>query len=778
MRDRLVFVVVLPAFALGPLRPSAVADDKDFAGVAFLQKHCLHCHGEKAPKAGLALHRFRDEASVLRGRRTWEDVLEKVRSGEMPPKGRPRPPAAEVDSFVGVVEGLFARADRQARPDPGRVTVRRLNRTEYNNTIRDLVGVDFQPAEDFPSDDVGHGFDNIGDVLTVSPVLLERYLAAAEGILQRAIVVGGPPAPPRRPVAAQFLLPHPKEREPRFRTLKDRDELFTVYRLSAAGQYRLRLRGWGQQAGDEPPKAALLLDGREVHSAAVTAVQGKPGEYESAVLNLTPGEHRAVIRLVNPFSDSKSSDKEKASRTLSVQRLELEGPLDTYPASHKRLMACTPRRPRREQTREILARFAGRAYRRQAADAEVERLVQIADAAQARGDKWEAGIQLAMQAVLVSPKFLFRLELDDRPDSPEPHPLDEYQLACRLSYFLWSSMPDDELFALAGKNALAANLEAQVRRMLRDDRARALVDNFALQWLQLRRLKVAAPDPRMFPGFNEKLRAAMLEETRLFVGAVFREDRSVLDLIDADFTFLNEPLAHLYGIADTNGNPAGHKPVRPGGEPISGEQFRRVSLADGQRGGLLTQASVLTVTSNPTRTSPVKRGRWVLEQILGTPPPPPPPDVPELPDNAKAALSGSLRQRMEQHRAKASCANCHTRMDALGFAFENFDAIGAFRTRDGDFPIDPSGALPGGRSFRGPADLKAILKEKKDLFGRCLAEKLLTYALGRGLEYYDRPAVDRIVAALGRDGYKFSTLVLEITRSDPFRLRRGKDEVK
>jgi hypothetical protein len=339
-------------------------------------------------------------------------------------------------------------------------------------------------------------------------------------------------------------------------------------------------------------------------------------------------------------------------------------------------------------------------------------------------------------------------------------------------------MPDDTLFDLAAKKELTANLDAQVRSMLRDPKARSLVDGFALQWLQLRRLKLVAPDPKLFPDFNDKLRSAMQSETELFVEAVFREDRSVLDLIDADFTFVNEALARHYGLADTNGNRIGQKPTRPPGEPIYGQNFRRVAVGDSGRGGLLTQASILTVTSNPTRTSPVKRGRWVLEQLLGTPPPPPPPDVPELAEDPKAVLSGSLRQRMEQHRAKASCAVCHARMDPLGFAFENFDAVGAYRTKDGDFPIDPAGVLPDGRSFEGPADLKAILKEKKDLFSRCLAEKLLTYALGRGLEYYDRPAVDRIVEAAGREGYKFSTLVIEIARSEPFRLRRGKDEAK
>jgi hypothetical protein len=465
---------------------------------------------------------------------------------------------------------------------------------------------------------------------------------------------------------------------------------------------------------------------------------------------------------------------ESKPRTVFVQRFELEGPRDTYPASHKKIMACKPGQTKREQAREILTRLASHAYRRPATADEVERLLGLVDAAVARGDKWEAGIRLALEAVLVSPKFLFRVELDDRPDSPGPHPIDESQLASRLSYFLWSSMPDDELFGLAAKKQLTPNLDAQVRRMLKDPKAEALVENFGMQWLQLRNLKAVAPDPKLFPGFDEPLRASMLRETELFFEAVLREDRSILDLVDADFTFLNGRLARHYGIVDTNGNRAGEKGGTPG-ESIYGDKFVRVALHGGDRGGVLTQASVLTVTSNPTRTSPVKRGKWVLEQILGTPPPPPPPNVPELADNPKAALSGSLRQRMEQHRADPSCAVCHARMDPIGFAFENYDAVGAFRSKDGKFPIDPSGVLPDGRSFRGPADLKVILKGKKELFSRCLAEKMLTYALGRGLGPYDRPALDAIQAALVRNDYRFSVLVTEIVKSDPFRLRRGKE---
>jgi mono/diheme cytochrome c family protein len=737
--------------------------------VPFLQKHCLHCHGEKTRRADLALHLYRDEASILKDRKTWESVLHVVRSGEMPPKKRPRPDAAEVAAFLGSVEATFARADRDARPDPGRVTVRRLNRSEYNNTIRDLIGVDFQPADDFPADDVGHGFDNIGDVLSVSPLLLERYLVAAESIAQQAIAVE-PPRPAVRHLEGRFLLPFlepSRSRGIRWRPLSGTDTLRTTYRLTAEGDYVLRVRAYGTSPDAEPARLALLADGKELKSFDVKGTE-KDSVVCEAPVAFTPGEHRLAVSLLNPTRGDKP-------RSLFVRYLELVGPRDVWPPSHRRLLACTPGLSQREQTREILTRFASRAYRRPATATEVERLVRLVDDAVARGEKWEAGIRFAVQAALVSPKFLFRFELDDRPDSPGPHPLDDYQLASRLSYFLWSSMPDDELFALAGRKALAANLDAQVRRMLGDPRAKALVDNFAMQWLQLGRLKLVAPDPKLFPSFNEKLRAAMLEETSLFVAAVFREDRSILDLIDADFTFLNEPLARHYGIVDTAGTRAGEKPARPDGKPIYGDKFQRVHLSGGVRGGLLTQASVLTVTSNPTRTSPVKRGRWVLEQILGTPPPPPPPDVPELAEGARAVLSGSLRQRMEQHRTKPSCAICHARMDPIGFGFENFDAVGAFRARDGDFPIDPSATLPDGQSFKGPDELKAILKGKKELFARCLTEKMLTYALGRGLESYDRPAVDRIVAALARNEYKFSTLVTEIARSDPFRLRRGKD---
>ncbi len=616
------------------------------AGVPFLKKHCLSCHSGSKPEAGLSFDPFRDDASVVKQRDRWKTVMGMVETGGMPPEGEPQPTADERDAFLRAVGGVFERAARDARPDPGRVTMRRLNRTEYRNTIRDLIGVDFDPTEDFPSDDIGHGFDNIGDVLTMSPVLMERYLAAAENIMQRAIPVN-PPAPAKR------------------------------------------------------------------------------------------------------------------------------GQADTRSASRQRLLACSADATQSEQTREVLRRFATRAYRRPATGDEVERLVGLAESAISAGQPWEAGLQLAMQAVLCSPKFLFRAELDDRPGSPDVRPLDEYQLASRLSYFLWSTMPDEALTDLAAKNQLRADLDAQVHRMLQDPKSQSLVENFALQWLQLQRLDSFAPDPQRFPRFSSRLRSSMLEETKRFFASVMREDRSIVDLLNADYTFLNERLARHYGIVDTHGTRAGQKPVRPGGQPIRGDDFVRVALADSERGGLLTQASVLTVTSNPTRTSPVKRGRWVLEQILGMPPPPAPPNVPLLPEGEQAELTGSLRQRFEQHRSNPVCASCHARMDPIGFAFENYDAVGAFRTKDGAFDIDPAGQLPDSRSFQSWAELKQILAEQKDLFARCLSEKMLIYALGRGLEHYDQPAVDRIVAALQSDNYRFSALVREIARSEPFQKRRG-----
>lgn len=771
----------------------------------FMQKHCVKCHGDNNPKAGLSLLAYKDEVSLLKARKKWEQLAVMVREGEMPPEGEAQPPLADKEAFVKAVKAVFENADKNAKPDPGRVTVRRLNKTEYNNTIRDLFHFDIKPAEDFPSDDVGHGFDNIGDVLTLSPVLMERYLASAESIAQRAIVVTVPPIP-RRYLAGQYLQPNnAKTPQRRFRTMSPTDADPTIsgpftaaadyLKFSADEDLILRANLYAQPFGKSPVQVVLFLSGANLKDPSpdeevsklmgagveklkplkilqtyeITARDAKALQTIEFPINKRGDVQRAGIAIVKPPEGEEPPQ-------LSIENIWSEGPLEQRPLAQREIIGPKSDKPQAEQTREIMARFLGRAFRRPATPAEVERFSKIVDGAVAAGEKWEFGLQLAIQAALVSPKFLFRFELDDQPTTKEQHPIDEYQLASRLSYFLWSTLPDAELTDLASKKQLTANLGAQVKRMLKDPKATALVENFAMQWLQLGRLQLVAPDQKLFPSFNEPLRQAMMQETKLFLVEVIREDRSLLDLLSADFTYLNEPLARHYGILDTVGNRPTDKMKKPGGQPFRGPQFVRVSLDGSDRGGLLLQASVLTVTSNPTRTSPVKRGRWVLEQILGTPPPPPPPNVPELDKNDGQPLTGSLRQRMEQHRKSPACASCHTSMDAMGFAFENYNAIGGFRAKDGDFDIDPSGTLPGGKSFQGPAELKAILQEKRDLFARCIAEKMLTYALGRGLEYYDKPTIDKVCAALANDEFKFSTLVTEIAASDPFRLRRGKED--
>jgi len=800
---------ILLAFCLCSFATSAFAADPKptFAneGVAFLKAHCLACHGATKPKADLSLHGFMDDASVLKDRKTWQRVVEAVKEGEMPPPNKPRPTVAEVDRFLKIVGDAFETADKTAKLDPGRVTMRRLNKVEYNNTVRDLMGIDFTPADDFPSDDVGHGFDNIGDVLTLSPVLFERYLAAAETIVDKAITPV-PPKPPTRGVGIQFTEPAgpkiPLKNGWREVTAKptgspqETGPINTPYKVPSDGDYIFQTKAYIETASKEPVQIAIIAcceknapgmatesEMEKIGGAAaknvwpcviVKIVEIKARtekDAETITVKIPPniGLHRMAVALV------KTKPGEPLP-TMYLRSMSLEGPFDTRPASHRKLLAREAGKPQAEQTKEVLTRFVNKAYRRPATAEEIARLTKFVDAAVARGELWEAGIQLAMQAVLVSPKFLFRVELDDRPGSADAHAIDEYHLASRLSYFLWATMPDDELFALAAKKELAKNLPAQVERMLKDPRSKSLVDQFAMQWLQLQNLRNFQPDSKQFPSFRDSLRSAMFEETRLFFLEIVRENRSILDILDADYTYVNQTLAKHYGIADTAGNLVGQKATKPGGKPFTEKDFVRVNVAGTPRGGVLTQASVLAVTSNPTRTSPVKRGRWVLEQLLGAPPPPPPPDVPELKNDDKAISGGSLRQRMEDHRKNPACANCHAKMDPLGFGLENFNAIGAFRAKDGEFPVDASGVLPDGKTFAGPTELKGILKAKKDQFARCLAEKLMTYALGRGLEYYDKKAIDKIVAQLAKHDYKFATLVTEIVSSDPFKLRRGKDQ--
>jgi len=769
------------------------------AGVDFLKKHCVTCHSGADPMAELSLDRFVDSQSIVKQRKIWDSVVRVINAGEMPPADQPRPDVAQSEAFTALVKAVFEHADRNAKPDPGRVTMRRLNRTEYRNTIADLVGVDFDPTADFPSDDIGYGFDNIGDVLSISPILMERYLAAAEGIMARAIVPK-PPAVIKRHLGSTYTEPASGEVGGMivngFRPLRTSGErpidvgpIHTVYKWEEDGEYKFRTRVYKETTEDRPLKVTILVTGQSLPESSsddelnrllgnvprpakilktfeVSATQPSDAQVIEIDVPVLVGRERMMIAIDKPEGD-------QGPAVLWIEYLALDGPLDTRPASHRRLLAVDPSRPAADQTTEVLARFMRRAFRRSVQPEEVARLVTLVDKTMAEGESWESAMQLAMQAVLCSPKFLFRVELDSDATDPTPRPLTDFQLASRLSYFIWNSMPDDQLLDLAERGELAKNLDGQVRRMLADRRSASLVANFAMQWLQLRRIESVSPDAARFPTFTPALRAAMVRETEMLFQSVLAEDRSILDLIAADYTFLNEPLAKHYGIEDTNGNVAGQPIVRPGGEKIRGDGFVRVGLTDSVRGGLLAQASLLTVTSNPTRTSPVKRGRWVLEQLLGAPPPPPPPNVPELEEENVGKSTGSLRERMEEHRRNPACANCHAKMDPIGFALENFDAVGAYRTRDGEHEIDASGEFSDGTIVNGPAELKSLILTRKDDFVRCLVEKLLTYAIGRGVEYYDRPVVERIVSELPSGDYKFSTLVTKIVQSEAFGQRRG-----
>ena len=712
-----------------------VAYQKDI--LPFLKRHCFSCHGNGKAKAELSFDKYTDDASLVPDRKVWDGVRHMLKAREMPPPERPQPMAAEVEAVTAAIQGVFDRADAAAKPNAGRVTIRRLNRTEYNNTIRDLVGVDFKPADDFPADDVGYGFDNIGDVLSVSPLLLEKYLAAAEAILDQAIVIADPPKLTKQSFDTI-----------RTGSLAAAGELGKTVSFEA-GEYRVRCKVGGDQSGGEPVRVMLRVMGEDVKAFEVKATAADP-EVIEAKCRVRAGTGRVGVKFLNPSSDEK--------RVLYLKGVEIEGPFDppplAFPESHTRLMAHTPGAAPREAAREIVTRFAARAFRRPVKPEEVERCLALYDAAEKKGQRFELRVRAALYRVLVSPHFLFRVELDPIGLPPgTTYPIGEYELASRLSYFLWNSMPDEELFSLAEQGKLRQNLEGQVRRMVRDPKSKSFLHGFAEQWLTLRKLDLASPDPKLFPAFTPALRQAMVRESLLFFEAVVREDHGIPDLLDADFTFVNEELARHYGIAG-----------------VKGLEFVRVKLP-GDRGGVLTHASILTLASNATRTSPVKRGKFVLEQLLNTPPPPPPPelDIPELEDQKQ--LKGTLRQQMEQHRANAVCASCHQRMDPIGFAFENFDAVGAWREKDAGGAIDASGVLPDGRKFDGPAGLRKLLRADKDAFVRCVAEKVLTYALGRGLEAYDRRAVNAIVQATGRQNDRFSALLIEIVRSDPFQKR-------
>ncbi len=760
--------------------------------VPFVSKYCLDCHGPDTQEAEIGFHDYSEVAKVHADEKTWTRVLQMIQTGVMPPDDAPQPKPVERKAIARDLEKILFNVDCDGPPDPGRVTIRRLNRAEYNNTVRDLLGVTFKPADDFPSDDVGNGFDNIGDVLTLPPLLMEKYLAAAERIAEQTIVTD----------VKQFVRSQRQDRrqlqgegsaaynqDNRRWSINSEGSVWAEFTLPRAGQYLVRIEARATQAGDEPAKMEVRVGSKKPRVFEVTENEKRQTfEFKTRI---PAGQQRVTTRFINDFYDPDNPDPKRRDRNLTLESFELDGPLDVrpedFPEAHRKLLAVMPgdvvsgdKVSPLSAARQNLFPLVGRAFRRPASEEQVARFARLVESAMADGDSFEQGMQVALTAVLVSPQFLFRLERDPTHSSPG-HPLsgsapreesvtqsvtptvpirelDDFELATRLSYFLWSSMPDDTLFGLAAAGKLRdyAVREAQIRRMLTDPKTEALVQNFATQWLNLRLLDGVSPDPKRFPDFDPKLKADMRRETELFCQAIVREDKSVLDFLDGRFSYLNERLAKHYGISD-----------------VKGDEFQRVNFTDDRRSGVLTQASILTLTSNPGRTSPVKRGKWILENILGSPPPDPPPDVPELEATQKNKPGLSLRKQLEIHRTNAVCASCHKTMDQLGFGLENFDAIGRWRDRDGQLAIDASGELPGGERFAGPSQLAGVLKARKAEFVRCLAEKMLTFALGRGLVSYDRCAVDKIVEGVEQKDFRFSALVVEIAKSDPFCKRSG-----
>jgi hypothetical protein len=765
--------LAIAASAVGPLRPVSALEllpglpppeDATFQQkiLPFINNYCMPCHSMDKAAGGLILEGYTSEVHARKNRKDWQSVQHMLSSGDMPPKkSKNQPTKAEREFVINWIENSLTKVDCTGPRDPGRVTIRRLNRAEYNNTIRDLVGVDFKPADDFPADDVGYGFDNIGDVLAFQPVLLEKYMAAADKVLDLALTL-----PKVIPRTLQPFPPQNLETIPRSAKIREQPQKIVFNTEGSAflqnfnfpedAEYVIRFRGWGTNVGGEYPKVVIRVGGNDVKTFTVDAPKEKPQTYE-ARSRFPAGVQRVSIAFTNDFIDK----NENKSREFGLERLEIDGPIGASkpePASVKLLLITRPTGPddKRAAAERVLANFARRAYRRPVKPDEVQRLMKLYDLAEAQGDPFEKAIRLPMKAVLCSPHFLYRIEED--PKNPDDvRTINDFEFATRLSYFLWSSMPDEELFGLAQKGTLRtpAVLEAQVRRMLKDPKGKALSENFAGQWLQLRNLKGLSPDKGYFPNWDESLRIGMGREAEAYFEYVIQNDRSILEFLDSDYTFLNDRMARHYGVAN-----------------VSGAEFRQVKLPDRRRGGVITMASTLTVTSNPTRTSPVKRGKWILENILGTPPPPPAPDVPDLPPTPE--LKGTLRQQMEQHRANPTCAACHAKLDPLGFGLENFDGIGGWRDTDNKQKIDSSGVLPDGAKFDGPGELKKVLVGKADQFRRCFSEKLFTFSLGRGLEYYDTCAVNDVVAASKANNDRFTAVVLAVVQSDPFQKRRGK----
>jgi mono/diheme cytochrome c family protein len=750
---------------------------------AQLKQYCATCHNDRLKTAGvtfdaLNLHDIHDNAALL------ERVLRKVKTGQMPPAGMPHPDAGRRAEFAKWLETSLD-ADAVAHPNPGHPGVHRLNRVEYSNAIRDIFALDVNPGSELPVDDSGYGFDNIGDVLSVSSALLDRYLSVGRKVARLA--VGDPAIKPSEevfeprhelnrgvaaaaPVRAEWMsddLP-----------FNSAGGLSVSYYFPLDADYVIRIRQGVANAPSNPAPLELRLSLKAgPHTLGVTYPKESLKVEDAAPANL---RQAAFVSGMRPEASSAGMDvrvdgvrvkrfpPDPQHRPAPLLDVSIQGPYDATGSgdtpSREKIFVCHPASKAEEAgcARKILANLARHAYRRPVTDADVEPLVEFYQSAREKGD-FEFGIEKAIQAMLVSPDFLFRVESDPSAGSARDgvHRISDVELASRLSFFLWSSIPDDTLLDLAEKSKLSnpTVLAREVERMLDDPKSSALASNFAGQWLQIRNLVNMRPDPVVFADFDESLRSSMQRETELFFESILRENRSILDLLTANYTYLNERLALHYGIPN-----------------IYGSQFRRVTLTDPHRAGLLGEAGILTVTSPPNRTSVVERGKWILDNLLGEPPAPPPPNVPPLDATTKGSRKLTLREAMELHRANPACAGCHKNMDPLGFALENYDGIGEWRSTDGGSPIDASGQLPDGTKFDGPGGLREVLATaRREQFVSTVTGKLLTYGLGRGVEYYDMPAVRAIMHQTEASQYRLRDLIMAIVTSEPFQMRRSAD---
>jgi len=764
--------------------PAAGADHK-----AVLQRYCVTCHNERLRTAGVALDGL-DVAHPEARPDVWEKVIQKLRSRTMPPIERPRPDDTTYDRLALSLETSLDRA-AVARPNPARPLLHRMNRAEYRNAVRDLLALDVDVSA-LPADDATYGFDNIADALGTSPLLLESYVTMARKVSRLAL--GSPAVPPG---TTTFTTPEDLTQDFHLRDLPlgTRGGMRVEGYMPVDGEYEIRVRlrrtaGGTVRGINEAHQMELTLDGNRIglfdvgsrdayrptvineqNPAQTTSKAFTADEHMHARLQVPAGRHTIVAAFVGkppvlseqvtkPFlrsyvSANPQSGLPDVDRVMITGPFQAERPDDT--PSRRRIFTCRPATPVDERTcaRSILSRLGRLAYRRPLEAPELDLLLKFYDEERRQSD-FESGIELALRFILTSPQFIFRLEAEPAGLAEGAvYPLADLDLASRLSFFLWSSIPDEALLTAASRGELGKpeGVARQVRRMLADPRAQALVENFAGQWLYLRNLTGTRPDPPTFPDFDDNLRQSLRRETELFFTSIMQEDRSVIDLLTADYTFINERLARHYGI--------------PG---IYGDRFRRIKVTDENRRGLLGHGSLLTVTSYATRTSPVLRGKWILENLLGAPPPPPPPNVPNLEDTGSAEAL-SVRERLVKHRANPACAVCHARMDPYGFGLENFDAIGRWRVTEDGKAVDASDSLPDGTSFNGPSELRAAILRRPDAFIRTFTRKLLTYAVGRGLEYYDEPVVRQVANQAARDGYRFSSIIAGIATSEPFRLK-------